>query len=177
MNTKKAPVRSRLAITARGIVFSGFFASSPNAVAHSKPTKLKIATASDAAGGSTGAILDHIRSVLALEVCHRSDETQARVAARIKSLAQQGVPVFLVLRTRAVDGTVLSDIFTRWPELCVFLYADESDEAHLREQFPGVPFLEPPLASEEEDAARIGWGDCMAEADPLADLETGAAFL
>ena len=31
-------------MTARGIVFSGFFASSPNAVAASKPTKLKIAT-------------------------------------------------------------------------------------------------------------------------------------
>ena len=31
-------------MTARGIVFSGLRASSPNAVAHSKPTRLKIAT-------------------------------------------------------------------------------------------------------------------------------------
>jgi len=41
---RNAPARIRLTMTARGIVFSGSFASSPNAVAHSKPTRLKIAT-------------------------------------------------------------------------------------------------------------------------------------
>ena len=44
MKTKNAPVSSRLAMTARGMVISGLRASSPKAVAHSKPTRLKIAT-------------------------------------------------------------------------------------------------------------------------------------
>jgi hypothetical protein len=140
-------------------------------------TRLKIATASDAAGGDATAILDHIRSVLALEVCHRRDEAAAKVATRIRSLAQQGVPVFLVTPARAMDGALLAEIFNRWPELCVFLYGDEIDPSRLREQFPDVMMLEPPLTAEDEDAARIGWADCMAEADPLTDLETGAAFL
>jgi hypothetical protein len=138
-------------------------------------TKLKIANGSDAAGGSAAAILDHIRSVLALEVCHRRDETAARVAARINALAQQAVPVFLLLPAHAVDDPVLQQTQVQWPELCIFLFGENEEE--IRSRFPGVTFLDPPLTSDQEDAARIGWGDCMAEADPTADLETGAAFL
>ena len=41
MKTMKAPVMSKLAITALGMFFSGFRASPPNVVALSKPTKEK----------------------------------------------------------------------------------------------------------------------------------------
>ncbi len=43
--TKNAPAKMTLPITARGIVTSGRFASAPNAVALSNPTKLKTANA------------------------------------------------------------------------------------------------------------------------------------
>jgi hypothetical protein len=138
-------------------------------------TKLRIANASDAAGGGTLEILDHIRSVLALEVCHRRDETAAKVAARIRALAAQEVPVFLLLHARSIDSSVLTETLNQWPELCIFLFGEAEEE--IREQFPDVTFINPPLTPDQEDAARIGWGDCMAEADPSTDLESGAAFL
>jgi hypothetical protein len=138
-------------------------------------TKLKIARASDAAGGSTEAILDHIRSVLADKVFHDVHKTAAKVADKIKALAQEGVPVFLLLPAHAVDASVLTEAQARWPELCVFLFGENEQE--IRCGFPGVTFLDPPLTPDQEEAARTGWGDCMEEADPTADLETGAAYL
>lgn len=138
-------------------------------------TKLKIAKASDAAGGSAEAILDHIRSVLADKVFHDGHKSAAKVAARIKALAQRGVPVFLLLPAHAVDATVLTETQARWPELCVFLFGE--DEQEIRSGFPGVTFLDPPLTPDQEETARTGWGDCMEVADPTADLETEAAYL
>lgn len=140
-------------------------------------TRLYIAKASDAAGGTSEAILDHVRAIVASEVCHRRDAGVAQVAARIKSLSDQGRPVFLVLPARALDAALLDKILGQWPLLCVFLYADKAEPVNLKEQFPRVPLLEPPLAPAEEESARTGWGDCMAEADPLADLEAETAFL
>jgi hypothetical protein len=135
--------------------------------------KLLIASVSDTAGGQPAKIRDHIRSVLAWEVWRNRTETALRVAARITYLAKKGVPVFLLLPAHAVDAAVLKETQTQWPELCVFLFGD--DEREIRERFPDVTIL--PLTPDLEDAARIGWGDCMAEADPKTDLEAETAFL
>jgi hypothetical protein len=140
-------------------------------------TKLKIANASDGAGGDAASILDHIRSVLAREVCHDQGAGEIALAAKIKDLANQGVPVFLLLPARALDASVLSDAFRRWPEVCVFLFGAELDEQQVREQFPGVEFVAPPLGLQDESDARTGWGECMDAAGiPYEDLASGAAF-
>lgn len=141
-------------------------------------TKLKIANASDGAGGGAGSILEHIRSVLAREVCHDQQAGEVQLAAKIKELAKQAVPVFLLVPACALDAAVLSEIFLRWPEVCVFLFGEELDEAQVRDQFPGVEFVDPPLAMADESAARTGWGECMDAAGiSYDDLASGAAFL
>jgi hypothetical protein len=100
------------------------------------------------------------------------------LAAKIKDLARMGVPVFLLLPARAVDADVLSEIFRRWPEVCVFLFGEELDEVQMRGQFPGVEFVDPPLGVEDESDAKSGWGDCMDAAGiSYNDLVSGAAFL
>ena len=141
-------------------------------------TKLKIVNVSDGAGGTAASILEHIRSVLAREVCHNQEAGASHVAAKISDLAKQGVPVFLLLPARAVDATVLADVARLWSELCVFLFGDELDEAQVRDQFPGVEFVAPALEAEDESAARTGWGECMDAAGiPYDELASGAAFL
>jgi hypothetical protein len=140
--------------------------------------KLKIATASDGAGGTAELILDHIRSVLAREVCQDQAAGVIEVAAKIKDLAARSIPVFLVLPARALDSAILSEVFGRWPEVCVFLFGEELDQAQVREQFPAVEFLDPPLTGGDESAAKMGWGECMDEAGiPYDERASGAAFL
>jgi hypothetical protein len=141
-------------------------------------TKIKIANASDGAGGTAVLILEHLRSVLAREVCHDHEARETELAAKIKDLTKLGVPVFLLLPARAVDADVLSDIFRRWPEVCVFLFGEELDKVQMRDQFPGVEFVEPPLVGQDESAARTGWGECMDAAGiSYGELVSGAAFL
>jgi hypothetical protein len=141
------------------------------------PALIRIATVSDTAGGTSAAILSHIQSVLAKEVC-RQPASDAQLAAKIKDLARQGVPVFLLLPLRAVDAAILSEVSKRWSEVCMFLFGEELDEVQLREQFPGVEFVDPAPAFQDETDDRTGWGDCMIAAGiPYESLEIGAAFL
>jgi hypothetical protein len=141
------------------------------------PALIRIANVSDTAGGTSASILAHIQSVLAKEV-NRQPVSDAQLAAKIKDLARQGVPVFLLLPARAVDATILSEVSKRWPEVCMFLFGEELDEVQLREQFPGVEFVDPAPAFQDETDARTGWGDCMIAAGiPYESLEIGAAFL
>jgi hypothetical protein len=138
---------------------------------------IRIASVSDAAGGTSAAILAHIQSVLAKEVC-RQPASDLQLAAKIKGLARQGVPVFLLLPARAVDAAILSEVSGKWPEVCMFLFGEELDAVQLREQFPGVELVDPAPAFEDESDARTGWGDCMIAAGiPYESLEIGAAFL
>jgi hypothetical protein len=141
------------------------------------PALIRIANVSDTAGGTSVAILAHIQSVLAKEVC-RQPASDIQLAAKIKDLTRQGVPVFLLLPARAVDATILAEVSKRWPEVCMFLFGEELDEVQLREQFPGVEFVDPAPEFQDESDARTGWGDCMIAAGiPYESLEIGAAFL
>ncbi len=140
-------------------------------------TKIRIASVSDTAGGKSASILAHIQSVLSQEVC-RQPAGDAQLAAKIKDLARQGVPVYLLVPVRAVDATILAEVSKRWPEVCMFLFGEELDEVQLREQFPGVEFVDPAPALQDETNARTGWGDCMIAAGiPYESLEIGSAFL
>jgi hypothetical protein len=139
--------------------------------------KLKIANASDGAGGTAASILEHIRSVLAREVCHDQGASEIGLASKIRDLAKQSVPVFLILPARAAVAGILSEVFGRWPDICVFLFGEELDVMEVNNQFPGVELVDPPLSGEDESAARTGWGECMDAAGiPYSDLESGAAF-
>ena len=138
---------------------------------------IRIASVSDTAGGASASILAHIQSELSKEVC-RQPASVSQLAAKIKDLARQGVPVFLLLPARAVDAAILSDVSQKWPEVCMFLFGDELDQVQLREQFPGVELLDPAPAFQDEFDARTGWGDCMIAAGiSYESLESGAAFL
>jgi hypothetical protein len=157
-------------LSERMYVYRGYGTRSKN--------KLKVVQASDGAGGSTAAILEHIRSVLAREVCANQQARDIDLTARLKQLASEGKPVFLVLPARSIDSGILLEIFRKWPEVCVFLFGEELDEAQVRAQFPDVAFIEPPLSGDDELAARTGWGLCMDAAGiSYDDLESGAAFL
>jgi hypothetical protein len=138
---------------------------------------IRIASVSDTAGGASASILAHIQSELSKEVC-RQPASVSQLAGKIKDLARQGVPVFLLLPARAVDAAILSEVSQKWPEVCMFLFGDELDEVQLREQFPGVELLDPAPAFQDEFDARTGWGDCMIAAGiSYESLESGAAFL
>jgi hypothetical protein len=82
------------------------------------------------------------------------------------------------LPARAVDASIVADVSHRWPEVCIFLFGEELDQEQLKHQFPGVTFVEPPLATEDESAAKSGWGECMDAAHiPYERIESGEAFL
>jgi TIR domain len=161
--------RRSWALSERMYVYRGFCTRSAQ--------KLKIAAASDGAGGGTAAILEHLRSVLAKVVCYDQRANESAVTARIRDLAKQGVPTFLIIPAHAVDANIVAEVCRRWPELCVFLFGEELDESEARDQFPGVEFIDPPLATQDEFAARLGWGDCMNLAGISLDaIEGGADF-
>jgi len=139
--------------------------------------KLKIASASDRAGGGEDRILDHIRSVLAAEVCQDQLADETALAVKVKELTRKGVPVFLLLPAHAVDKDIVSKVCRKWPEVCIFLFGEELDEAQVRNEFPGVDLVDPPLASQEETAAKTGWSECLGAAGvPFDDRVSGAAF-
>src|SRR4029077_1184788 len=98
-------------------------------------------------------------------------------AARIRELTDKGVPIFLLLQAHAVDASIVTEVCRKFPEVCVFLFDEELDEVQLRDQFPGVELVEPPLASQVEGAAKIAWSECLSAAGVAPDDRlSGEAF-
>jgi hypothetical protein len=141
-------------------------------------SKLKIATASDCAGGDQALILDHIRSSLGQAVCGNPDASEADSRRRITKLVTDGVPVFLRMPANAADAGIVQKICETWPGLCVILFAEKLTRDEVKNRFPGVGYLEPELPPEDEADARAGWDECMAEAKVTkAERLAGAGFI
>jgi hypothetical protein len=140
--------------------------------------KLKIVDISDRAGGTGTSILDHIRSSLAKEVCHNRLAPETAVQAKTKELVAQGVPIFMILPADGIDAAILTDVCSRWADVGIILYGDKLDQDQVRQHFPGIEFIQPPLRPDEEAIAQTGWGECMDVAGiSYEDLESGVAFL
>ena len=140
------------------------------------PAMIRIASASDVAGGDKQAILEHIHSVLAIEVCRRK-AALPDLKLKITELTKQGVPVFLLLPADAVDAAILADVSGTFPEVCIFLFGEFLDITEVRDRFPGVELVDPALAEQDESEAQTGWGDCMVAAGiPSENLQSGTAF-
>jgi hypothetical protein len=127
-------------------------------------SKLRFASPSALTSGASGAIFDHIVACLADKVCNDPEADQAAVNKRITKRAADGESVFLILATEGIDNTILMQVCTAFPNLCVFLHTDTMTEQELLEQFPSVQIVEPFLSKELESDARAGWGDCMKDA-------------
>jgi hypothetical protein len=140
-------------------------------------TKLKIVDASNGAGGRLADILAHIQSCLAYKICHDRQAAPKRVQDKIRELAGLGVPVFLLIPEYPLDAETLSKICEEWPEVAVILHGRDLAPDAAGRKFPGIAFLEPPLAPEAEDEARTGYGDCM-EVAGVSDeqLDSGETF-
>jgi hypothetical protein len=140
--------------------------------------KLKIATASDGAGGDRAAILAHIHSVLAREVCHDHTAPEKYLTSRIQALVSKGVPIFLILPSAAIDNSILVEVTLKWPEVCVFLFGEDLDADACARQFPGVEFVDSEAGCQNEFDAKTGWCECMDLAGVEYEaLASGAAFL
>lgn len=127
-------------------------------------SKLRIASPSELSGGSSQAAFDHILACLGEKVCHDATAKVNGVTKRIKKLADSGEPVFLILPADSIHDELLTLICSTWPDLCVFLYTEKMDEQQLVSKFPTVQVVQPPLVEDDEEDARIGWGDCMVAA-------------
>jgi hypothetical protein len=140
-------------------------------------SKVKVVYISDRAGGHGESIMEHIRSVLAKEVCHIGSASESAVRTRTRQLLDDGVLVFLVVPIKTVDAAIVRDVCTKWPDVSVILFGDNLELNDLQTYFPGVDFIDPPLVREDEENAQTGWGECMDVAGvPYEDLESGVAF-
>lgn len=128
-------------------------------------SRLKIANFSDLSGGGKEAILAHINACLGRKVCNNPTAKAEEVAKRIQNLVRnRNEPVFLILPADTINAEILTEVCNLWKELFVFLYTEQMDEKQLKEQFPDIQWVEPPLSADDEGDARAGWGDCMAAA-------------